>query len=104
MDTTTPTDRAFLNIQAAFAEMERNVIRQRVLEGVKAARARGRKGGRPRIMTAEKLRYAQSLVADRSRSIPDICSEIGDLPTSTLYHYPGANGTLKDPGRRLLEA
>ena len=47
MDTTTPAGRAFLQIQAAFAEMERNVIRQRVREGVTAARARGRKGGRP---------------------------------------------------------
>ena len=47
MDTTTPAGRAFLQIQAAFAEMERNVIRQRVLEGVRAARARGRRGGRP---------------------------------------------------------
>ena len=102
MDTTTPAGRAFLQIQAAFAEMERNVIRQRVREGVKAARARGRKGGRPRIMTAEKLRYAQSLMADRDRSIPEICRELGDLPTSTLYHYLHADGTLKHPGQRLL--
>ena len=54
MDTTEPAGRAFLQIQAAFAEMERNVIRQRIREGVKAARARGRKGGRPRVMTSEK--------------------------------------------------
>lgn len=102
MDTTTPGGRAFLQIQAAFAEMERNVIRQRIREGVKAARARGRKGGRPRIMTVEKLRYAQHLMADRTRSIPDICREIGNLPTSTLYHYLHADGTLKDPGQQLL--
>ena len=51
MDTTTPAGRAFLQIQAAFAEMERNLIRQRVKEGIVAARARGRKGGRPRVMT-----------------------------------------------------
>ena len=87
MDTTTPAGRAFLQIQAAFAEMEHNVIRQRV---------------RPRIMTPEKLRYAQNLMSDRTRSIPDICRELGDLPTSTLYHYLHANGALKDPGRRLL--
>ena len=104
MDTTTPAGRAFLQIQAAFAEMERNLLRQRVLEGVKAARARGRKGGRPRIMTAEKLRYAQRLMADQSRSIPDICRELGEVPTSTLYHYLAADGRLKDPGRRLLGA
>ena len=104
MDTTTPAGRAFLQIQAAFAEMERNVIRQRVREGVTAARARGRKGGRPRIMTPEKLRYAQSLMADRTRSIPEICRELGDLPSSTLYHYLYSNGTLKTPGQRLLAA
>ena len=59
MDTTTPAGRAFLQIQAAFAEMERNTIRQRIREGVQAARARGRMGGRPRVMTPEKLHYAQ---------------------------------------------
>ena len=104
MDTTEPAGRAFLQIQAAFAEMERNVIRQRIREGVKAARARGRKGGRPRVMTSEKLRYAQNLMADQTRSIPDICRELGNIPASTLYHYLHANGTLKEPGRRLLGA
>ena len=102
MDTTTPAGRAFLQIQAAFAEMERNVIRQRVLEGMQAARARGRKGGRPRIMTADKLRYATHLMADRTLAIPDICRELDDMPSSTLYHYLHADGTLKEPGRRLL--
>ena len=103
MDTTTPAGRAFMQIQAAFAEMERNVIRQRVREGIKAARARGRKGGSPRTMTPEKLRYAQHLMADQTRAIPEICSELGDVPTSTLYHYLRADGTLKAPGRQLLE-
>jgi DNA invertase Pin-like site-specific DNA recombinase len=102
MDTTTPAGRAFLQIQAAFAEMERNLIRQRVKEGIVAARARGRKGGRPRIMTVDKLRYAQHLMADRSRSIPAVCRELGDIPSSTLYHYLHADGSLKEPGRQLL--
>ena len=102
MDTTTPAGRAFLQIQAAFAEMERNVIRQRVREGLAAARARGRKGGRPRVMTTDKLRYAQHLMADRERSIPSICAELGGIRPSTLYHYLHADGTLKKPGRDLL--
>ena len=88
MDTTTPAGRAFLQIQAAFAEMERNIIRQRVKEGIAAARARararGRKGGRPRIMTAEKLKYAQHLMADQTKSIPAICKELGDIPSRTM--------------------
>ena len=95
---------AFLQIQAAFAEMERNVIRQRVKEGIAAARARGRKGGRPRLMTPERLRYAQHLMFDRTRSIPAICRELGDVPASTLYHYLHADGTLKATGVKLLGA
>src|SRR4051795_12598056 len=101
MDTTTPAGRAFLQIQAAFAEMERNLVRQRVKEGLAAARARGRRGGRPRVMTAERLRYAQYLMADQARSIPqiccelEICCELGDMHASTLYHYLHADGTLK---------
>ena len=81
-----------------------NVIRQRIREGVKAARARGRKGDRPRVMTPEKLRYAQNLMADQARSLPNFCHELGGIPTSTLYHYLHADGTLKEPGRRLLDA
>ena len=103
MDTTTPAGRAFLQIQAAFAEMERNLIRQRVKEGIAAARARGRAGGRPRIMTAEKLRYAQHLMSDQTRGIPSICAELGGIPSSTLYHYVHADGTLKKPGLELLK-
>lgn len=70
MDTTTPAGRAFLQIQAAFAEMERNLIRQRVKEGLASARARGRHGGRPRVMTVDRLRYAQHLMADQVRRYP----------------------------------
>jgi DNA invertase Pin-like site-specific DNA recombinase len=104
MDTTTPAGRAFLQIQAAFAEMERNLIRQRVKEGLASARARGRRGGRPRVMTVDRLRYAQHLMADQARSIPQICRELGNMPASTLYHYLHADGTLKQPGRMLLDA
>ena len=55
-------------------------------------------------MTPEKLRYAQHLMADRTRSIPAICRELGDMPASTLYHYLHADGSLKAPGRMLLGA
>ena len=92
----------FLQIQAAFAEMERNIIHQRVKEGIAAARARGRKGGRPRIMTAEKLQYAEYLMQDQTKSIPAICRELGDIPSSTLYHYVTAKGELKKAGVDLI--
>ena len=104
METIAPAGQTFLQIRTAFVEMERNVIRKRIIEGEKAARARGRKGERPRTITAKTLRYARRLTAYRSRSIPALCRELGGLPTSTLNHYLAADGTPAGPGRRLLEA
>ena len=101
-DTTTPMGRAFLQIQAAFAEMERNVIRQRVKEGIAAARARGRKGGRPRRMTPERLRYAQHLMADASRN-PYRKFPHGCCQRAKLRH--GRRGTrlvVRNPGELLI--
>lgn len=102
-DTTTPAGHAFLEIQSALAEMERALIRQQFSGGIAVARARGRKGGRPRLMTPERLRHAQRLMADQSRSIPSICQELDGLAVSTLYHYLRADGSLAGPGRKLLD-
>ena len=56
-------------------------------------------------MTRKKLRYAQSLMADSTRSIPEISREVSDLPPlDPLYHNLNANGTLKGPGQRLPAA
>ena len=41
-------------------------------------------------------------MADRTWSIPAICRELDGMPSSTLYHYLHADGTLKEPNRRLL--
>ena len=54
-------------------------------------------------MTPDKLRYAAHLMADSTRSIPDICKELGGIRPSTLYHYVHADGSLKSSGRDLLE-
>ena len=53
-------------------------------------------------MTAEKLRYAQHLMADPTRSISAICKELDDMPVSTLYQYVTGKGELKQLGRQLL--
>ena len=60
------------------------------------------RGGRPRIMTVEKLRYARHLMSDPERSIPSIYAELGGIPASTLYHYVRADGGLKEAGEKLL--
>lgn len=48
-DTTTPTGKAMFGMLAVFAEFERDIIQQRTIAGLDAARKRGRKGGRPKI-------------------------------------------------------
>ena len=53
-------------------------------------------------MTHERLRYAQHLRGEKTRSVPSICRELGGVPASTLYHYLHADGTLKAPGIALL--
>ncbi len=51
IDTTTPLGMVLFTMCAAFSEMERELIRERVRAGVDAAHAKGRKGGRPRALT-----------------------------------------------------
>ena len=97
MDTTTPAGHAIVQIQTTFAEMERNVIRQRVREGVKAARARGIREDVPTSSPRRSCATSRVSWPTKHRSIPDICREPGDFPTSTLYHYQYAYGTFKRP-------
>ncbi len=51
VDTSTPIGRAMFHIAGAFAELEREIIRERVKAGLANARRRGRKVGRPRVIS-----------------------------------------------------
>lgn len=61
IDTTTPGGKLVFHIFGALAEFERELIRERTRAGLAAAVARGRKGGRPTVMTAERLELARRL-------------------------------------------
>src|SRR5215213_6599204 len=63
IDTTTPGGKLVFHVFAALAEFERDLIRERTAAGLAAARARGRRGGRPSVMTAHKARVAQEMYA-----------------------------------------
>ncbi len=63
IDTTTPTGRLVFHIFGALGEFERDLIRERTSAGLTAAAARGRKGGRPVAVTAEKVARARQLIA-----------------------------------------
>ena len=87
MDTTSPGGRLLFQISGAFAEFERSIIQERTKAGLTAARARGKKGGRPKkLPTDSKVALARRMHADKNNSIKDICSMLG-ISRSTLYDY-----------------
>jgi DNA invertase Pin-like site-specific DNA recombinase len=84
IDTTTSGGKLIFHIFSALAEFERNLIRERTTAGLTAARARGRTGGRPKVLTSRQLSIAQSLYDDPTNSIPEICRTL-KISRPTLY-------------------
>lgn len=86
LDTTTSSGKLIFHLFGALAEFERDLIRERTNAGLCAARARGRKGGRPPALRGEKLALAQSLMSDPKNSPRAICATLG-ISRSTLYRH-----------------
>ena len=84
IDTTTSGGKLIFHIFGALAEFERNLIRERTTAGLTAARARGRKGGRPNALTARQRSIAQSLYDNPKTSITEICRTL-KVSKATLY-------------------
>jgi DNA invertase Pin-like site-specific DNA recombinase len=101
IDTTTANGRLVFGLFAALAEYERELIIERTHAGLKAARARGRTGGRPRKMDAASLRMAMSAMSDPKGIAIEIAKRL-NITTATLYTYVNSDGSLKDAGKKLL--
>jgi DNA invertase Pin-like site-specific DNA recombinase len=86
IDTTTSGGKLIFHIFGALAEFERNLIRERTNAGLLAARARGRKGGRPKVLNEKRAAMAQELYRNKQNSINDICKTLG-ISRATLYRY-----------------
>lgn len=84
IDTSTPMGMLLFNICAAFSEMEREFIKERVQAGVNAAKAKGRTGGRPRSLTLEKAEKLQRLKKSGEFSVKQICEMVG-ISKSVYY-------------------
>jgi DNA invertase Pin-like site-specific DNA recombinase len=84
IDTTTPAGKLSFAIFAGLAEFERDLIRERTIAGLEAARARGRKGGRRSVFTPSKLRRAQAAMANRDTHVIALCKEL-EVSKSVLY-------------------
>ena len=63
IDTTTPGGRLIFHVFGVLGQFERDLIRERTRAGLKAAEARGRRGGRKPVVTVDKLRRARQLMA-----------------------------------------
>ena len=83
IDTTTNAGMLQFHIFGALAEFERQIIRERTRAGL--ARARGRVGGRPPMLTAEKLDAAR-MMREQKRTMPEIARALG-VSRATLYRH-----------------
>lgn len=84
IDTTSPTGKLTFHIFAFLAEYERDKIRERTNAGLKAARARGKVGGRPTKITKELIKQVHTLHKNPDISINEIISILG-IGRTTFY-------------------
>jgi DNA invertase Pin-like site-specific DNA recombinase len=103
IDTTTASGKLIFGIFAALAEFEGDLIRERTMAGLAAARARGRHGGRKFELTKNQIRLAQSAMANRDTHVAQLCEEL-DISRATLYRYVGPDGALRSHALKALEA
>lgn len=86
INTTTPGGRLVFHVFAALAEFERDLISERTFAGLAAARARGRRGGRPSVMTPTKLLMAQEMYASGNHTVSAISDATG-VSRATIYRH-----------------
>jgi len=93
MDTTTSGGKLIFHIFGALAEFEREVIKERTIAGLQAARARGRLGGRPKLQSRDpkKIALARQLYEGGNMPVQEICDTL-HIPRATLYRYVRERG------------
>lgn len=94
LDTTTPGGKLVFHVFGSVAEFERDIICERTMAGLEAARARGRKGGRKPVMDRKKLALASRLMKDRETPVSEVCEAVG-VSRATLYRYLEPDGKLR---------
>ena len=86
IDTSSSSGKLIFHVFAALAEFERSLIRERTQAGLKAARARGRVGGRPKVLNSDKRKLAVKLYDEKQHTVQQIC-EMMNISKPTLYKY-----------------
>ena len=94
IDSTTSGGKLLFQVFASLAEFERSIIRERTKAGLDAARARGKKGGRPPSLTNKDIQAAKALLADPDITVDEVAARL-KVATSTLYrHMPGGRSVV----------
>lgn len=88
LDTRTAQGRAMVGMAAVFAELERELIRERTHAGLAAARARGRRGGRKRVMSPTRVQLAREMYASKQHTVEAIAKALG-VGRATIYRALG---------------
>ena len=86
IDTTTSGGKLVFHFFSALAEFERDLIRDRTNAGLKAARARGRLGGRPPLLDDKQIDRLVRLYDERRTSVNELCKMFG-ISKPSLYNY-----------------
>lgn len=94
IDTTTAGGKLIFHIFGALAEFERSVIRERTRAGLKAARDRGRKGGRPPALSAADLAAAKAMLRDPEITVAEVAQRMNISPATLYRHLPGGRGQM----------
>ncbi|PYD61376.1 recombinase family protein [Gluconacetobacter entanii] len=94
IDTTTAGGKLIFHIFGALAEFERSAIRERTRAGLKAARDRGRKGGRPSALSAADVSAAKALLRDPAITVDEVATRLKVSPATLYRHLPGGRGGI----------
>jgi DNA invertase Pin-like site-specific DNA recombinase len=97
IDTTTPEGMFIYRISSSFAELERDLARERTMAGLTAARARGRLGGRPRKLNGKQAEMAAAMLKDPNNSIDEVCEAFPNVSRRTLYRNAQASRLSETP-------
>jgi DNA invertase Pin-like site-specific DNA recombinase len=104
IDTTTPNGKLVFSIFSALAEHEREIIRERTRAGLKSARAKGRKGGRPKGLSEDAKNKAAAALTlyNKGKSIKEILKGL-NISRATLYRYLRYEGLEFDYNNKNLK-
>jgi DNA invertase Pin-like site-specific DNA recombinase len=96
INTATAGGKWVFHVFGALAEFERSIIRERTKAGLEAARARGKKGGRPPALAAKDLAAAKAMLSDPEITMEEVAKRLKVAPSTLYRHLPGGRGAIQE--------